>query len=386
MKIFREDFEVDVDPEVANWLIKISGYTVTELSNKTKIKKERLERWINGKVRLKFSEIEKISKVIKRPLTAFLLLKPLKEMKLPEDYRLLPIKKGEFQPKTISLLYKAREIQELAKELAENINFDLHPKFEFISNIFLYSPEEIARKYREEFGFNEKLQLQMKNPKELFNFLREKLEEKNVLILQLPIPIEDARGFALADVLPYTIVVSTEDNLKARNFTLMHEFAHLISRISVIDSPLESLYFLQQNKKYKIEEWCNDFASEFLLPRKILIREYKKYKGKITEEILTKLSNKYKVSKEMLVYKMKKLKLISLDLYKKYKDRVVKRKKGIYRSKERPSYLEIIINQHGKLFVELVIRNEEAGIITYSDALNYLSITSKTYEKLVSKQ
>jgi Zn-dependent peptidase ImmA (M78 family) len=386
MKIFKEDFDVEVNSDVAKWIVKISGFTLEELSNKTKIKKDRLEMWINGKVKLKFSEIDKISKIIKKPLTVFILPYPPKEKKLPENWRTVNLEKEKFHPKTISLLYKTREIQELTKELAKNINYDLTPKIEFIENISNISAKELGRKYREDFGLTKELQLKFENPKELFQFLKNKIEERNILILQLPIPTKDARGFVLTDNLPFTIVVSTEDDLRARNFTLIHELAHLMLKISVIDSPLDSLYFpLSERKKWEKEKWCNDFASEFLFPEEFLQEKCEKYHEKITKfKILEDISKEYKVSKEMIIYKLEKLNRISPDIYKKYKEKFEKQKEIFYRIKQPPSHLEIKINQLGKLFISVVVRNERTGKITYSDALDYLSVKSKVYEKLAT--
>ena len=385
MKIFKDDFDVDVNPEVARWIIDISGFTLEELSEKTKIGKEKLEKWSAGEIKLKFSEIEKISRIIKRPLTIFLLPSPPKEKKLPEDLRTLPQKKLGFEPKTMSLLYRAREIQSLTKEMGENINYDLSPKIPFIKDLLEAPSKQLGRKYREEFGLTIDLQSRLESPKDLFQLLKEKIEEKNILILQLPIPVRNARGFALADEAPFTIVVSTEDDLKARNFTLLHEFAHLLLRISVIDSPLNSLYYSLESKKYKIEEWCNDFASEFLFPEEFLLKIYRKYGSKITKStVLEDISKRYKVSKEMIIYKLKKLGIIPKEVYMRYKERFEKRT-IFYRIKERPSHIEIKVNQLGKLFIRLVIRNQESGAITYSDALDYLRIKSKAYEKLASK-
>lgn len=387
MKIFKEDFEVDVNTDVIRWILEISGLTLDEFSSRTKIKKERLDDWVNGKCKLKFSEIDKISKIIKKPLTIFILPYPPEKKKPPEDWRVSNLQTTELHPKTISLLYKTREIQRLTKELARNINYDLTPKIEFIENISKVSAKELGKRYRKEFGLTNDLQLKFNNPKELFQFLKNKIEEKNILLLQLPISIENARGFVLTDDVPFTIVISTEDDLKARNFTLLHEFAHLMLRTSVMDSPLNSLYFpLQEAEKWKKEKWCNDFASEFLLPKELLEEEYKRYGKKIvTNAILEEISNEYKVSKEMIIYNLKKLDPIFRDIYEKYKERFKKKKGIFYRIKQPPSHLEMKINRLGKLLVFMVVMNEKTGRITYSDALDYLSVSSKLYEKISSK-
>ena len=50
-------------------------------------------------------------------------------------------------------------------------------------------------------------------------------------------PIEDARGFALADANPKIIVVNSKDQIEARIFTLLHEFAHILLGETSISIP-----------------------------------------------------------------------------------------------------------------------------------------------------
>ncbi|EQD57057.1 protein containing DUF955 [mine drainage metagenome] len=141
----------------------------------------------------------------------------------------------------------------------------------------------------------------------MFGYLRDVLEDSNVLVFQFSMPIEDARGFALADDLPSIIVINSKDSIEARLFILMHEFGHILLGETVIDIPDESLA-----NRDKIERWCNAFSTSFLLPDESVIELFKEYSGRLTEtNTLNSLSRKYKVSKAVLLVKMLELDYIS---------------------------------------------------------------------------
>ena len=199
-------------------------------------------------------------------------------------------------------------------------------------------------------------------------------------------PVEDARGFVFVDEYPNVVVVNTKDNIEARIFSLMHEFAHILLGESVIDLP-DATYIY----KDKVEKWCNEFSSTFLLPKNLAKSAFDTNKENLTKkETLKYLSNKYKVSKAMLVLNMLKLKYIEKNDYDailaRFKKEEIKPKKegekvtggGI------PSEVKCL-SEVGNKFVSLVANNYDKEYITYSDALNYLSIKSRNFDKVLSK-
>ena len=137
------------------------------------------------------------------------------------------------------------------------------------------NPELIAAEYRKLFDLNLETQRKIKDAYRLFSYLRDVLEDSNVLVFQFSMPVEDARGFALADDLPSIVVINSKDTIEARLFTLMHEFGHILLGETVIDIPDESL-----KNRNNVERWCNAFSSSFLLPEEsarellILLRQY----------------------------------------------------------------------------------------------------------------
>ena len=125
-----------------------------------------------------------------------------------------------------------------------------------------------------------------------------------------------------------------------------------------------------------------------MLPPEIANLIFEENRGKLTDyETLNKLSKKYKVSKLMLLYNMVKLKFItSLDyeeIVKKYnkKEQVAVRKisrAGVSADKR-------CLNELGSNFISIVADNLDKKTITYSDALDYLSIKSRSFEKLIKR-
>jgi Zn-dependent peptidase ImmA (M78 family) len=247
------------------------------------------------------------------------------------------------------------------------------------------NPEETAEEYRGLFGLTEEKQIKFKDSYKLFNYLRGFLEDMNLLVFQISMPVEDARGFSFADESPPIIVINTKDSIEARIFSLMHEFAHILLGETAIDFPELSI-----NIKNKIENWCNEFASSFLLPRKIALKVFSATHDNLTDtKTLNTLSRKYKVSKAMLLFNMFKLKYLSKSKYEEILDRYKPEEISIKKKEEKKRHGmpsdKRCISEMGNKFVSLVANNFDKHLITYSDALNYLSIKAKSFDKVLAK-
>ena len=102
--------------------------------------------------------------------------------------------------------------------------------------------------------------------KEAFKFLRQKVEMAGIFVLlernlgsyHSDIAVTVFRGFALADDIAPFIVINNRDAEIAWSFTLIHEMAHLI----LGQTGISGAYVKKQ-----IEKFCNNVASEFMLPK-----------------------------------------------------------------------------------------------------------------------
>jgi len=379
----KDQLLVDIEPTVLNWLVESSGWSKEEIAKRLKTSTHVIDKFLDRSKKPSFRQLEELSNVFKRPVASFLLSEPVKEKPKPKDYRMLPSKLNKFDKKTILVMRKARKLQEISKELSGNIAYDTKSKIKRVK--ISESPESIANTYRELFGLTEDKQRRFKNSYELFNYLRDIFEEQNIFVFQFSMPVDDARGFVFADEYPYTVVVNSADLIEARIFSLMHEFGHILLGESVIDLPEATA-----SCKDDVEKWCNEFASYFLLPTELAKSSFSEYKSSLTDTaILKKLSNRFRVSKAMLLLNMKKLNFITQQQYdykinqfvKEYK----KEKEGEKKSGGGISSEVRCLSEVGNKFVSLVANNYDKNHITYTDALSYLSIKSRNFDKVLSK-
>lgn len=378
----------EVNPLVFKWLRESSGWTIEDVSKRLKTSDDVIRSIESGKRDPTLMQLKELSKAYKRPLAAFLLPAPQPEKPRPKDYRMLPHKKDVFDKKTILILRKARMLQEISGELSKNINYETKPSFKAakISD----DPKSLAEKYRLEFEFTVEKQTEFRTSYEVFTYLRDRMEDMNILVFQDSMPVEDARGFALPDETPNVIVLSSKDPIEARIFTLMHEFAHVLLGQPAIDFPDFSNPY--QNK---MESWCNQFSSNFLLSDDIAESIFKANREDLTEtQTLNRLSRKYKVSKGMLLFKMLKYDFITESEYMEVLDRYRPKEpeeadeedgdKGKTHTGGIPADVKCL-SMVGNKFVSLVANNYDRNHITYTDALNYLSIKSRNFDKVLAK-
>jgi Zn-dependent peptidase ImmA (M78 family) len=374
---------IEVNPEVLKWLRESSGWKIDEVCKRLGTTSETILEFEARKKFPTLTQLRILSELYKRPLASFFLSKPKEEKTLPKDYRFLPNRADVFDKKTILAIRRSRSLQSKGKELSLNIRYEIVTKIKKAA--LTDNPEIIAAEYRDLFDLNFEKQRKFKDAYKLFGYLRDVLEDSNVLVFQFSMPIEDARGFALAGDLPSVVVVNSKDSIEARLFTIMHEFGHILLGETAIDIPDESLA-----NRDDIERWCNAFSASFLLPKQSISELFKEYLGRLTEtETLNSLSRKYKVSKAVLLVKMLELDYISRQEFEnvmsRYAPKETEKKTNEKKKMIGVSSDQRCLSEMGNKFVSLVANNFDKDFITYSDALGYLSIKSKNFDKVLAK-
>ena len=374
---------VKVNPEVLKWLRESSGWKIAEVSKSLGTAPDTISEFEVGKKSPALTQLRLLSELYKRPLASFFLSKPKEEKPLPKDYRFLPNRAGTFDKKTILVIRRSRSLQSIGKELSLNIRYDAVNKTKKVE--LTDNPELVAAEYRKLFDLDFEKQRKLKDAYKLLGYLRDVLEDSNVLVFQFAMPIEDARGFALADELPFIVVINSKDSIEARLFTLMHEFGHILLGETVIDIPDESM-----ENRDNIERWCNVFSASFLLPKQSARELFKEYHGRLTEtDTLNSLSRKYKISKAVLLVKMLELNCISREEFEnvlvRYVPKEQKKKTEVQKKGMNLTSDQRCLSEMGNKFVSLVANNFDNEFITYSDALSYLSIKSKNFDRVLAK-
>ena len=79
--------------------------------------------------------------------------------------------------------------------------------------------------------------------------------------------VDDLRGFASIDAAVPVVVANTKDDARARAFTIVHEFGHLVLVANGVAPELHT------------ERWCNEFAGEVLMPSDWLSEAFRDAEG-----------------------------------------------------------------------------------------------------------
>ena len=127
------------------------------------------------------------------------------------------------------------------------------------------------------------------------------------------------QGFSLSDAHPNAIMLSAKDSPSARCFTLWHEFGHLLLRntgLCLTDEPEEEV---GKTPDRRTEKWCHRFAEamlvngEMLQNRQQTARVVSRRSGH--EGDLLALANHFKISRDVVLFRMRHLGIISGDRF-----------------------------------------------------------------------
>jgi len=196
-------------------------------------------------------------------------------------------------------------------------------------------------------------------------------------------PINDARGFSLSDQKPWAIVVSSSDAIRARIFTLFHEYAHLLLRRPGICIPQRE--WVKPSPLEATEVWCNQFAAALLLPQDALQDFVGNHSisSEAIPELTVEVSRKFKVSQEVVVRRLMTLKLISETQFFEQVERLTAQPKR----KQKGGFVSpavAALRNCGRRYTKLVLESSERGLITYRDVTGFLSVRLKHLEKIGS--
>jgi len=376
--------EVSVNPAIIRWARESAGWNIEEIAKKLKTSIENYEKIETGRKSPTYNQLKILAIYFNRPLSVFFLPDPPQELLFTASFRILPKNAKDISKELRLVIRKARYYQSIANELMNDLRTDIKPKT--LSVFINEDPIKIAQKERERVGIPIDKQLKWQSAYEAFNEWRSAIEKFNILILQYKFPLLHARGFSLMDKKPPVIVLNSSDNILARIFTLFHEYAHVCLRLPEIYAGEEEI----SANNLEVENWCNCFASEFLVPESVLkndtgFQEFMRSR-QLSQDILENLSKKFRVSKHALLTKLRFLNLITQEYYESelvsLKDQPFVEKKGFLT----PPYR--CIQEKGKQFVSLVLQSKEKGSITTADMFEYLSVKLKhlhRIEELITK-
>lgn len=293
------------------------------------------------------------------------------------DFRTVyPDRRAPFSPKTRLAIRRARRLQRLAAELRKALGR------ESISQVprvrLSQDPELVAARARETLGVPIEQQLRWRDEREALHEWQRAVEGTGVLVFQMSLPLDETRGFSLAEGPVSAVVLNTQDSRNARIFSLFHEYGHLLlgeGGVCDMEEPRDL-----SSETRGTERFCNHFAGALLVPKDALLEQVEP-RDEWSDERVRDLGRRFKVSKEVVLRRLMILDLASRDLYRR-KRREWGAVAGEVRRGHAPAPPERCIRENGVPFVSLVLETHGQEKITYRDVADYLAVQVKYLPKI----
>ncbi|MBN2208435.1 MAG: ImmA/IrrE family metallo-endopeptidase [Candidatus Coatesbacteria bacterium] len=374
--------EVPVKPDVLRWARETIGKKPEDVATRLQIEMSTVLAWEEGEGHPTLSQLRELAKYLKRPLAAFFLPFAPLEPALPGAFRRLPADQREPLSKaTLLAIRRARRTQELVRELAAP---ESGSKGRLPVGRALLSDDarQVADNERHRLGITPDQQFGWANNGEAYLSWKRTLEEKGLIILELSMPVREARAFSLMDEVAPLIVVNGLDSSAGRIFSLFHEYGHLLlGRSGMADFTEEDRL---TNEGKETERFCNHFAGALLVPETALLQSSVVKSHPVDAEWedteVEALAAIFNVSEYVITRRLLMKRLISLESYgqraARYEGQLPPRKYG------RRVPAKTCVRQNGVPFVSIVFKAHANDRITYRDVADYLYVKPKHLQRV----
>ncbi len=357
------------------------------LKNK-KISVDDLSNWENGHDLPSLTNAKDLAKIYKVPFACFYLSEPPQnQIKSYANRRTIT---GHPEKEISIKLWE--QIQDMLSNRENAI--ECYPDVETIFPSLPICDEKeeikiIADKIRGFIGHNPPFKTKKEYNNNPFNYFRQLFEDKGILVFQIKeISMKEVRGISIYnDALPI-IGVTSNDEKRAKVFTLFHEMAHLVSR----NTESFCLVDFDEDNVDK-EKWCDQVAAETLLPEEIFKKIIEDFLEKNTDirsdNFLGKMADIFGISKFVVLRRLIDLNYIDKDQYwEKYNEmrnsynEFVRNKKD---NKTKMDYITLYLSRSGNLFPRIILTAYNIGNISYGEMCQALSIQSKNIDEISDK-
>jgi len=369
-----------ITPKILTWARERLDLSLGKAADYVKVKPETLKAWEEGNQYPTVNQAKDIAKRYKIPYVYFFLSEPPQNIKLPknQDYRTFYNASLTLQSVALkAFLFDIMQRREVMLELYKEMDSKLP---EFTQYIDANSGNsDIAAAIRNLLSLPSGSLYQnsqrLLNDREAFNYLRDKFEEAGILVFQaVKIDPSEMRGISVNEKIFPIVTVNRKDSYTARNFTLIHELAHLITRTAGICNEIG----MSESSAVQIELKCNQIAALALVPDNLLIKNNKcqQLLNNWDDGLVRDIGNTFFVSREVIIGRLYALKKISFNFYKNKLDEYTAEYKNNHLSKNETGFLDPtkdIGSQMGKMYARTVLNAYNQDLITPRDAIQFFN-------------
>jgi len=336
----------------------------------------KLEDWEKGTVQPTLNQLEEFARVTRTPIgMLFLSAPPVEQLPIP-DFRVMS--EARLSQPSVDLLETIYICQQRQEWYQDYIQKQGMPPINCVGSIkFGSNVVKSAETIRQFLHFSIQQRSKCKTWEEALRFFKNQIEECGILVMtsgvvgsnnRRKLDLQEFRGFVLIDKLVPLIFVNGNDSKSAQMFTLAHELAHIWVGKSGISDPQAGV--IPDEKNEKIEYWCNQIASELLVPLEDLKKIY-------CEDIAIKeLASHYKVSTLVILRRIYDLgKIDRKTLWNKYREELTRLKEVSLHSVDGGGdFYRTLFAKTSKRFISVLVTNTLEGQTLFRDAFKMLGI------------
>ena len=361
---------VDINPRLITWARERAGFSlghpVSSFVN--------LQSWESGEVKPTFKQLEKFAKSVYAPIGYFFLPEPPPEEELPiVDLRTIS-SRGVSKP-SINLLdtiYLCQQRQEWYRDFSLKAG---EPPVKLVGSVSHEdNVKKVAAIIKKTLAIDSREWQAQKSWKEAFVYFIDKIEALGVLVMvngvvgvntRRNLDSSEFRGFSLADDMAPLVFVNGADAKAAQMFTLAHELAH----IWLGKSTLSDVSITSNNR---IEKWCNKVAAELLVPEDIIREKYNENNDDLADQIRG-LSNYFKVSTLVILYRLYDAKIISRGKFRIAYEEEVEKFRNMP-NKSGGNFYSTLKYRASKRFIRAIVESTFEGNSSFTEAFNLLGV------------
>jgi Zn-dependent peptidase ImmA (M78 family) len=279
------------------------------------ITQQELESWEYGRATPDLEHLETLSEIYGCPVGYFF-LHELPAPAFPLSYRgLASEKEDRLSPLTRRTLRRFLDLSEWLAALLEEHGITWEVTIRPSSQPL----ERVVAQERERLGFSEQVRQHWQEPEDALAWWRQQIEAQGVFVFEMKLEAAEIRGASRWVASRYPFIRVNHQDAEAdtgRLFTLLHEYAHLVSTQEGIICDFRGSG--QEGRSGK--SFANRFAAELLLPRpqlwQVLERAGKQhFTRNWSDAELDQLRRPFFVSRDVVAIALQQMELAPADFY-----------------------------------------------------------------------
>ena len=370
----------EVKRDVLLWAIKESQKSMNDIE----LKFSKINEWISGDSAPTMKQIESLANFLKIPFGYMFLATPPKTNVMKVEFRSIDNKLPEVSKNLKDTLLEMDRDQSWMSELRQELGWD---KLDIIKNFDIKVNDranivEVAKLAKKLLGLEEEWYLNYTTNEKAYNYLREKLENAGILVMQNGVvgfdthrrlELNEFRAFMLYDDYAPLIFVNGTDSTAGKIFSLMHEFVHILYQQDDIISESSQVEIKANERK------INQIASEILIPREVIKAKWIELEKKEELARIDAISKMLKVSSYAVAVKLSDMRIVADNIV----AVIASRSQKIRRSTSGGDFYKNYYAKMSSNFLKSVVSQTESGNLSYTYAFKLLGgIKGNVYNQI----